>query len=499
MSAALATPTVTRWKALLPALLIATAFFAFLGSRGLNEPDEGRYAELGREMLISGDWLVPHLNGFPHFQKPPMLYWLTAASFGAFGVNEWAARLPSALAALGILALTAWMGRALFGRGAGWLAALVLASSIEFFVLARALTPDMLLSFWVAAAVACLVQTQRGKGRVWGWLFFAAMGLGFLTKGPMALVVPSCAALGLRFAAGRSEMRARLPWGWGLLLALAIGLSWFVAVSMRHPELFRYFAGDELLARFASKSHGRSKPFWFFLPTLVVGFLPWTFLFPAMARDVWRKLRARSPLTPAQGLLLGWALPPFLILSLSGSKLVTYILPLLPALALATAAWWQKRKLPARRVEIIATVALACCVAAASQVTRFNDRFAQQASVRPLAALLRAQPDLFAATIFACNVRAHGWEFYLGTLTSVTRGQADLVLPTTPAQEARLFESVEECERAMGQRPVAYGLVRSGDFARRFPVERWRVFGKAGDFLLIGRIPPQNAGSRPPQ
>jgi 4-amino-4-deoxy-L-arabinose transferase-like glycosyltransferase len=122
-------------------IFVAVALFLFLGTRGLNEPDEGRYAEIAREMAATGEWLVPHLNGFERFQKPPLLYWLTAASIHFLGANEWAARLPSALAALGVVLLTYSIARRIFDPAAAVTAVLVLVSSIEFFALARLLTP----------------------------------------------------------------------------------------------------------------------------------------------------------------------------------------------------------------------------------------------------------------------------------------------------------------------------------------------------------------------
>ena len=135
------------WRGLLLAACLLAAFFLKLGDRGLNEPDEGRYASIAREMAVDGDWLIPHLNGIPHFQKPPIIYWATALSFRCFGFNETAARLPSTLAALGILALTFLIARKLFGAATGVGAAFVLAALVEFFALARMLTPDMVMSF----------------------------------------------------------------------------------------------------------------------------------------------------------------------------------------------------------------------------------------------------------------------------------------------------------------------------------------------------------------
>ncbi len=448
------------------------ALFIFLGTRGLNEPDEGRYAEIGREMAASGDWLVPHLNGFEHFQKPPLLYWLTATSVRLLGANEWAARLPSALAALGTALLVFAMGKKWLGRERASAAVLVLVSSVEFFLLARVLTPDMLLTFWITAAMAALVFRRD-------WLFFVCLGLGFLTKGPMALVVPISAALGWQLFATREE-KLRLPWVRGLTLTLGIGLSWFIALSLWRGELLDYFLRYELVERFASKAHGRSKPFWFFLPVLLGGFLPWTFFVLRAVLPAWRRWRAHG-LTATHGLLLGWTLPPLVILSLSGSKLPTYILPLFPALALVVAA----RLRAPERTWRVAIPAAACWLALAALAPPFNDTLRQQASVRSLAATLAAQPGADGARVFACEVRAHGLEFYLRRLVSATRGQADIVLPPVAAQRARLFDSPKSMEREFSAGAPAFGLVRTHRLGETFPAERWSVLAQAGDFRLI--------------
>ncbi|MEA3209033.1 MAG: hypothetical protein QOE70_2090 [Chthoniobacter sp.] len=531
--------TLPRWQPLALTAFACAALLLFLGSRGLNEPDEGRYAEIGREMALSGDWLTPHLNGIPHFQKPPLLYWATAASIRLFGVNEWAARLPSALAALGVVALTFWIGALLFEKRTGVAAALILLSSLEFFVSARLLTPDMLMTFWITAAIACLVKYGRGGGRVWAWLFFASMGLGFMTKGPMAFVVPIAAALSWQWSRRRSARPLRLPWLGGVLLMLAIGLSWFVVISIQHPNLFRYFAGDELLKRFASKSHGRSKPIWFFAWVLPAGLFPWTFFLGVI---LWHKVvlwrRGWRP-EAHQWLLAGWVAIPLLILSLSGSKLPTYVLPLFPALALVLGHWTRSRDnfrawntaltitlmalaasaigietiehatrlaLPdcymimpgllacyvlarhhpvtARLVVALSTVVM--WMAGVENMDTLNNQLEQQASVGPLARRLRAAPDFDRATIFACEVRAHGWEFYLQRVTHVTKKDADIVLPLSAEQKARIIDSPDECEAAMLALAPAYGLVREDRFARSFAPERWAVLDHAGDFLLIG-------------
>ena len=171
------------------AVFAAVVVIPFLGSFGLLEPDEGRFAQIGREMAANGNFLVPHLNGIEQFYKPPLVYWLNAVFYKLMGVSEWTARLPSALAFFGVIWLTGWMGWQLAGRAVGWCAALILASMVEPYALGRQITLDMTLTFWITAALACLVQRATGTGsRSAGFLFFLCMGLGFLAKGPMPWV-----------------------------------------------------------------------------------------------------------------------------------------------------------------------------------------------------------------------------------------------------------------------------------------------------------------------
>lgn len=474
-------------------LLCAAALltlFMLLGSRGLNEPDEGRYAEIGREMATTGEWLVPHLNGFEHFQKPPLLYWATALPIRLFGANEWAARFPSALAALGTVLLTSWLAGTLFHRRAGFLAGLILLSSAGFFALARILTPDMMLTFWVTAAICCFVNyAYRLRGRQWAWLFFTALGCGFLTKGPMALIVPLCAVVAWLVASRRQPSAPSLPWVRGLLLTLAISLSWFVALSLWRRELFDYFWRYELVERFASHAHGRSKPIWFFIPVTLVALVPWVFLLPGLVRTAWQYWRERR--VPLVGwLLLAWTIPPFVILSLSGSKLPTYILPLLPALAIAAAAYITRGERPPRWAPRLAYATIVFGLAVVAVFPNFNDRMSQQASLRDLLRPVAADPALREARIYAVDVRAHGLEFYLRRVVTATRETSDLVLPTTPEQEQRLI-STEKFEAADlqgdGRLPVLV-LTRRHRAEEDFPTASWRILGYAGDFVLLQLI-----------
>ncbi|QIF03815.1 glycosyltransferase family 39 protein [Roseimicrobium sp. ORNL1] len=445
----------------------------FLGTRGLNEPDEGRYAEIAREMADSGDWLIPTLNGFEHFQKPPFFYWVTAASLKVFAYNEWAARLPSALAAFGVVILTYLIARKLFSERTARHAAIVLVSGVEFFALARLVTPDMTMSFWIVLAIAAFIHERR-------WPFFVAMGLGFLTKGPMALLVPLASCMVFHYTRRREASRMQVPWVRGFIITFGIGFSWFIALSLWRAELFEYFWRYELVQRFGSAKHGRSQPWWFFFPVLILALTPWTPFLIKPALQAWRRLKSRT-LEPRHVLLAAWIAIPLLVLSCSGSKLLTYVLPLLPAFAIVLGGALQSTK----RVWTIALVSAACWLVVAACADRFSPMLERQASIRSLATLLKETEETKDAELFICGVRAHGFAFYMNDLVSITKGDADIVLPLDASDKARVYKSVAHCARSLSGGRLAYGIVDRERFEHTFKPQGWTLIGDEGDFVLI--------------
>jgi 4-amino-4-deoxy-L-arabinose transferase-like glycosyltransferase len=314
----------------------ALAWFCNLGYRHLIKPDEGRYAEIPREMIVSGDWLTPRINGYKYFEKPPLQYWATAASFSAFGLNEWAARLwPGLTGFLGVL-LVFWAGSRLFGPPSGLLGAAVAASCALYVIVGHLLTLDMGLSVLMAAAVFAFAVAQAEAAlherRRWMLVAWAAMALAVLSKGLVGAVLP-IAAVGAYVLLQRDwKLLSRLELLRGGLLLLAIAAPWFVLVSLANPEFPRFFFIHEHFERFLTKEHDRYQPTWFFVPVLLVGMLPWIVaLVPALVR-AW----PRSTVTgfDARRFLLVWCAVVFVFFSASSSKLLPYILPLFPALSL---------------------------------------------------------------------------------------------------------------------------------------------------------------------
>jgi 4-amino-4-deoxy-L-arabinose transferase-like glycosyltransferase len=314
----------------------ALAWFCNLGYRHLIKPDEGRYAEIPREMVATGDWLTPRINGYKYFEKPPLQYWATAASFTAFGLNEWAARVwPGLTGFLGVL-LVFWAGNRLFGPPAGLIGAAVTASSALYAIVGHLLTLDMGLSVFMAASVFAFAVGQaepaERERRRWMLLAWAAMALAVLSKGLVGAVLPIASAGAYILVQREWKLLSRLEIVRGGLLFLAITAPWFVMVSLANPEFPRFFFIHEHVERFLTKEHDRYQPAWFFVPVLLLGMLPWIVaLVPALLR-AWPRRAVEG--FDARRFLLVWCAVVFVFFSVSSSKLLPYILPLFPALSL---------------------------------------------------------------------------------------------------------------------------------------------------------------------
>jgi 4-amino-4-deoxy-L-arabinose transferase-like glycosyltransferase len=303
----------------------------------LFEPDEGRYAEIPREMLSRGEWVVPSLEREPYLDKPPLMYWLVMGSYRLLGVHVWSARLVPAVAVHACVLLLYFLGRRSVGERAAFWGALALGLSPGFLGMGRLLLLDGLLSFWVTLAVLAAFEAVRaGRLRRGWWLTAAAAcGLGVLTKGPVAVLLVLPPLWGFR-----RLTRLSCPvglWGWLSFAAVLLALTspWYVAVCVRRPDFIHYFLWQQNVVRFVAP-FDHLKPVWYYGPIVLGGLLPLSLL----AVSFLRFLLASDPATarrrcPELGFLLlagGWCL---LFFSLSGCKLPTYVLPGFPLLALA--------------------------------------------------------------------------------------------------------------------------------------------------------------------
>ncbi len=319
--------------------LIYVCFFSHLGVLGLTGPDEPRYASVARAMVESGDWVTPRLNGQPWFEKPVLYYWTAAISFRLFGVNEFAARLPSALAAtLGTLAL-AWAGWRFYGSRAAWSVLLIFPTCIGTFAFARAATTDMPFSAALAAAmVAALATVRSARMSIVACAGFGVfLGAATLAKGPAALVLAG-GSMGMWALASR-QWRAtlRLAHPVAIVFFCLTALPWYALCAARNPDFLRTFLFRHNIERYLMPMFHHEQPFWFFAPVLLLGLLPWTFLLGGVVRDALRA-RQQARWAGSTGLFLAcWGLFPVLFFSFSKSKLPGYVLPAIAPLALLLA------------------------------------------------------------------------------------------------------------------------------------------------------------------
>lgn len=319
----------------LTALLAAVALWtATLGLRPLYEPDEGRYAEVAREMYVSGDWTTPRLNGVKFLDKPPLQYWATAGTFRLFGINEWAARIWSSVIGLFGIAMACWGAAVLFGRRAGVIAALVLAGSPLWILGSNLTTTDIGVGALLGSAVIAFAVAFQQRADILFPAVWALIGLAFLAKGLIAVALPAMTlALYVAMTRQHALFRSWRFWRWGLL-ALLIGAPWIVSVSLRNPEFLNYFFVHEHFSRFVSDVHSRNKPAWFFLAVGAVGMLPWAGLIPRAV-----SLRGKTPGKFDARLFLSlWVIVVLGFFSIAKSKLPLYILPAFPPLAILLAA-----------------------------------------------------------------------------------------------------------------------------------------------------------------
>lgn len=350
---------------------IALVFSLFLGTRPLSVPDEGRYAEIPREMLVLHDFVTPHLNEIKYFEKPPLFYWLQAGAIKALNpliiktenivtkpkenhylapISEWTVRLPNAIiAVLGCLLVYA-AGRILFERRAGLLSAIILASSLLYFALARMVTLDMTLSMCLSGSLlAFLVASNQSPGLGRRFLFYSAYifaGLAVLTKGLIGIIFPIM-IIGLWILLlnqWRLLKECYLPSG--IFLFLLIVLPWHVLVQVRNPEFFQFYFLDQQILRYSTLIAQRYQPDWFFIPIFIAGFLPWVCFFPQAIMSHFPRNLQQFKEKKNYIFILLWIGIIFLFFSFSHSKLIPYILPIFPGLALLTghylSIYWQQ-------------------------------------------------------------------------------------------------------------------------------------------------------------
>ncbi len=323
-------------------LLAAVTFFAGLGRGAITDSDEAFYADSAREMVASGDWVTPYYNYEPRFQKPVLYYWLTAAVSLVLGDSEMAARLWAAMAGLGLVLVTAAAGRRWYDESTGLLAGAIVATNFGYFSIGRMALPDLPLAFCITLAIwAALVATleQERSPRKFVMLAALALGLGFLTKGPVGLIIPVIVIVPVLMIERRSIALTPSDLLLGFVVMIAVAVPWYVMMWFRHGNeyLQGFFIGDNF-DRFATDRFNDPRPWWFYFPIVAGGLLPWTPLALVWMGPLTQWVRRRRDLSTIDLRLLLWAALPLAFYSLSIGKQPRYILPVLPPLALLLAS-----------------------------------------------------------------------------------------------------------------------------------------------------------------
>jgi 4-amino-4-deoxy-L-arabinose transferase-like glycosyltransferase len=326
---------------LLLLLLCGVTFFAGLGRPAIGDSDEAFYAEAARVMVESGDWLTPHYNYEPRFQKPILFYWLVAATYTAAGIGETQARFWAALAGVGLSLVVLLGGRRWFDTRTAMVAAAIVATTFGYFSIGRLALPDLPLAFFITVTIgAALAGTVDDDIHPTKWLLIsgAAAGCAFLTKGPVGLLVPAIVLVPIWFLERQHfRLNSRAALG-AIAVGLAIGAPWYVAMAATHGTeyLESFFVGDNL-ERFATRRFNDPRPLWFYLPIVLGGMLPWTPLVAVMAPMLRTRVTRRQWLSPRTWRMIVWAAMPLAFFTISVGKQPRYILPILPPMALLLA------------------------------------------------------------------------------------------------------------------------------------------------------------------
>lgn len=327
----------------LPLLLLAAlTFFAGLGRGAITDSDEAFYAESSREMVASGDWITPYYNYEPRFQKPILYYWLTSATYLVTGASEMGARLWAALAGVGLVLVTAACARRWYDEATGLLAAAIVATNFGYFSIGRMALPDLPLTFCITLSIwAALVSTleQERSPRKFVVLAALGLGLGFLMKGPVGIIIPALVILPVLMIERRSIGLNPADLVIGFLVMLAVAVPWYVVMWALHGNdyLQSFFVGDNL-ERFATDRYNDPRPWWFYLPVVAGGLLPWTPLALVWLGPITQFIRGRRSVGTVDLRLLLWAALPLIFYSVSIGKQPRYVLPVLPPLAILLAS-----------------------------------------------------------------------------------------------------------------------------------------------------------------
>ena len=444
---AISTP---RFLFALVIVVFGIVWFATLGQRSLIHPDEGRYASIALEMARSGDWITPRLNGLLYFEKPALQYWIGALFFQWLGPTEFAARLWPGLAGFLTVLLVGFTAARLWGQETGVRALAIAASMAWIAANGHFLSLDAGLMFFLTLSLCAWLTAEQQAApadattrRNWVWLAWVGMAGAVLSKGLVGVLIPGCVLL-ISALSLRDLGLFRRMHGWsGAAIFLALTVPWFVLVSQRNPGFAEFFFVHEHLDRYLSNVHKREGAWWYFVPILLVGMLPWTSALPWLTRH--GRVDEPDAERRARGLLIVWSAFVFLFFSASGSKLPSYILPMFPGLALLIALRLRHAQAASLRWHLLLpALAWAGILMASTQAHRFVAAGTAVEAITEFSRVLQAGGLLFfAAAAIAWWLLAR--QRVTAAVLCLALGNLGATLTTLQAHDA--FNEIKSADR----------------------------------------------------
>jgi 4-amino-4-deoxy-L-arabinose transferase-like glycosyltransferase len=506
----------------------AFLFFFGLGAFGFVGADEPRYAQIAREMYNRHDWIVPTLNGSPWMEKPALLYWKAMSSYRIFGVHDWAARIPAAFHATGLVLVVFFFIRR-FRPGRELDAALITASCFGVIGFARGASTDMLLSAPFCVALLAWWSWHETGRKLWLAVFYALLGVGTLAKGPIAPVLAVLIVGAYALCRREAKIFLRSLWWPGFLLFFSVALPWYVALQIKVPQFFRFFFLEQNLQRFGTNRYQHRQPFWYYILVFLLAVFPWVvFTISAIAeaaKGALRKLRGeRSDPDAATEdwfpvFLLLWIVIPVAFFSFSQSKLPGYILPAIPPAALLTADYLHRKPGVITRLRLLLHALICGGLVAGALYAPW--RMLKQHPPPGLQAIIGIAAAVIALAVLFIVRRGGVRVLHFVTLFPIILSLAFLLGPaghviddvnsarSVDARLTQLGASQEPLAVFNVKREVEYGL----NFYRNEPINRYErdgipngvhvVVAREGDAgalrALLGERPIRELGYFPPQ
>jgi 4-amino-4-deoxy-L-arabinose transferase-like glycosyltransferase len=472
--------TATWWVDIfLLVLFFGILYFWMLGERPLFVPDEGRYAEIAREMSLNNDFVTPYLNSIKYFEKPPLFYWLSAAAVKTMGLSVWSIRCVNALIALLGCIATYLAGRKLYGRRAGLMSAVVLGTSTLYFVMAHMISLDLPVTVFLACcfyAFIVAVEYPPGKTRRWLiWLAAIAAALAVLTKGLIGLVFPAMIMGSWMMLTKQWRLLTRLYLPSALVIFLLIAAPWHILVTQRNPEFFYFYFIEQHILRYTSMEVGHYQPVWFFIPVFMAAFFPWIVLLPSM---FWRLKPKKT-----EWYFVLWAALIFIFFSFSKSKLIPYILPTIPPLAIL-----MGRYIALGRDSVLTLVSSALATGAFLLALLFVAPMFDTRTIFPLTEILKSKLTP-TADVITYNQYYQDLPFYLQRRVSILNWKNELTYGMAHQDTREWMINDGQFWQRWHSKQSVYVFISDEELAKlqkRHPHDTFHLLGQVGSNCLIG-------------